>query len=262
MRWSWPLAFLLLVVTVSVTAAQSDVLRALRTNPPDAQQNVFSTLTGGSISLSGDSAVFRAASPEQRATLVRGVVAFARAYTAGAAFTRQYAEQRDSEKPEADRAADANDPLRAQQDGIRQMEASLRSLPPDTRRQMEQQIAQMKTQLAAQSSDPSQKALREQLAAQQARDSAASHKQRMAEWNATYPADPRALIARRLRAFLDLSATVDFDARLERRDGKMRFVDEALEAKPLEWKMLYRAGKPAVDAARAAAQDWLRTLAQ
>ena len=38
------------------------------------------------------------------------------------------------------------------------------------------------------------------------------------------------------------------------------FADAALEAKPAEWKMAFRAGKPAADAARAFAQKWLADL--
>ena len=38
------------------------------------------------------------------------------------------------------------------------------------------------------------------------------------------------------------------------------FADAALEAKPAEWKMAFRAGKPATDAARAFAQKWLADL--
>jgi hypothetical protein len=32
------------------------------------------------------------------------------------------------------------------------------------------------------------------------------------------------------------------------------------ERRSIEWKMCYRAGKPAVDAARRAAEDWLKGL--
>jgi len=43
--------------------------------------------------------------------------------------------------------------------------------------------------------------------------------------------------------------------------GKNRvFAAEAFEAKPAEWKMCFRAGKPATDAARAFAQKWLNDL--
>ena len=37
-------------------------------------------------------------------------------------------------------------------------------------------------------------------------------------------------------------------------------VNEAYEAKDNRWKLLYRAGKSAVDAARVAAEEWLKAL--
>ena len=66
----------------------------------------------------------------------------------------------------------------------------------------------------------------------------------------------------RLREFLAESATVDFTAKtaLSKEKKKQTFVNPEYELKPLQWKMMYRAGKPAVDAARAAAQDWLKAL--
>ncbi len=39
-----------------------------------------------------------------------------------------------------------------------------------------------------------------------------------------------------------------------------KFVNPAYEKKPAEWKMAYRAGKPAVDAARTFAKAWLAEL--
>ena len=38
------------------------------------------------------------------------------------------------------------------------------------------------------------------------------------------------------------------------------FADAALESKPKEWKLCFRAGKPSTDAARAFAQKWLGDL--
>ena len=82
----------------------------------------------------------------------------------------------------------------------------------------------------------------------------------MKEFEKTYPADPRALVAMRLRRFLDVTKDVDFTAQLVDKGKKKVFADEALEAKPAEWKMAFRAGKPATDAARAFAQKWLADL--
>ena len=56
-----------------------------------------------------------------------------------------------------------------------------------------------------------------------------------------------------LESFLRVCGTVDFDAKVENR----RFVDAAYESQSGDWKRCYRAGKPAVDAAREIAQKWL-----
>jgi len=67
-------------------------------------------------------------------------------------------------------------------------------------------------------------------------------------------------VAMRLRAFLDATRDLDFTAKLVE-EGKVRkFADPALEAKPSEWKMCFRAGKPATDAAREFARKWLADL--
>lgn len=70
------------------------------------------------------------------------------------------------------------------------------------------------------------------------------------------PSDPNELIKTRLEEFLDISATVDFDAQLNGR----AFADPAYESKSPQWKLCYRAGKEVVEAAREDAQAWLKEL--
>ena len=82
----------------------------------------------------------------------------------------------------------------------------------------------------------------------------------MKELQGVYPAGPRAPVALRLRKFLDLSRDVAYDAQIVEKGGKRVFADPALEARAPEWKMCFRAGKPATDAARAFAQKWLNDL--
>jgi hypothetical protein len=72
-----------------------------------------------------------------------------------------------------------------------------------------------------------------------------------------YPADGMELVKKRLADFLRISATVDFDAKL---DGGNAFVNPEYEKKSSEWKMCYRAGKDVVEAARVEAQKWLDEL--
>ena len=72
-----------------------------------------------------------------------------------------------------------------------------------------------------------------------------------------YPEDPTQLVREGLTRFLEISATVDFDAELT--DGH-RFKKSEYEHKPGDWKCCYRAGREVVAAAREDAQKWLAEL--
>ena len=87
------------------------------------------------------------------------------------------------------------------------------------------------------------------------------YNEQLGEWKQNFPATGREMVKRRLREFLQESANVDFDAKLVRRDGKMRFVSNQYEdEKSGEWKMCYRAGRLPVEKARAFAKTWLAEL--
>jgi len=59
------------------------------------------------------------------------------------------------------------------------------------------------------------------------------------EWETRYPDDPRMLVIRRIKQFLALSGSVDFNAKLVESGGRKRFVNPDYEAKPGEWKFCY-----------------------
>lgn len=87
------------------------------------------------------------------------------------------------------------------------------------------------------------------------------YKEAVAEWKKEYPATGKDMVRRRLREFLNESADVDYNAKLVRREGKMRFVNAKYEdEKSGEWKVCYRAGKEPVERARAFAKAWLAEL--
>ena len=67
-------------------------------------------------------------------------------------------------------------------------------------------------------------------------------------------------MALRLRRFLDATRDVDFTAKLVDQNKQQKFADPAFEAKPGEWKLCFRAGKPATDAAREFARKWVADL--
>jgi hypothetical protein len=86
------------------------------------------------------------------------------------------------------------------------------------------------------------------------------HEANVQRWEQQFPGDPKMLLARRLREFLDVTADVDFDAALVDRGGKKVFAEPRYESKSADWKVCFRAGQAAMTAARAAAAAWLKEL--
>ena len=72
--------------------------------------------------------------------------------------------------------------------------------------------------------------------------------------------DYKKIIAKQLQQFLDLSATVDFNAQTVQKGNKLVFMNPAYEAKSAAWKLCFRSGKEAVTGARKFAQQWLNEL--
>jgi hypothetical protein len=257
----------ILVLGVSgVAARQGDIFTTLGTTSVDANNRIIGSFTTGSVSLVGEAAVFKAAGPEQRAALVRAAIAATRAYTETEDFANRYATFREFQRPERPSVPQNGDEARTAQqkqldEVVEHAKRMAAELPPEARQQLENNIAQMKRQLAELDADPQHRANVDAAIKESAREAEADYARSVAEFEEEFPSDVRQLVAERLRAFLDLSATVDYSAELvERADKKMHFADPALDAKPRHWKMMYRAGKPAVDAARAAAQEWLKAL--
>lgn len=67
-------------------------------------------------------------------------------------------------------------------------------------------------------------------------------------------------IAQRLQEFIAFSQTIDFDARLIPRNGKMVFEKEEYEKKSGDWKKCYRAGRELMDEARKICTEWIAEL--
>jgi hypothetical protein len=262
------LAALLVIVSTSVLTGRQnlDVLQALGVTSTAANDSVLNSFFNGTIVLAGTRAVFVTATPEQRALLVRGVIGAARAYTATPEFTTRYASLRETQRPQ--RASLPQNGEEAQAAQLKQLEAVAKealklaeNMPPQAREDLIENIEFTKRQLAELNKDPKHRAAVDAAAREAAKVAAEEFQQATARFEAAYPADVRQLLTTRLRAFLEMSGTVDFSAKVtEKEDKKMHFVDPAFESMPREWKLLYRAGKPAVEAARAAAQEWLETL--
>ena len=238
----------------------ADILTQLGLKEPQAREQVVEGLNTGNVPIWPASKAFKVAAVAARAGLVTDALGWVKAYTVTADFRDRWAKLRLESKPTAPQSA--AEQIKKMQDDARksldEMKKNLASMPADVRASMEKSIKQTEDQM----NDPKQQAMVRQIYEQQAAGEQARYQQNLATWEANHPADPRALVAKRLHAFLDTSARVDYSAQVIKRGtrGLLVFADPKVEGQSQEWKLCYRAGKPAVDAARAFATTWLAEL--
>lgn len=261
------LAAALLTTVAAVAGAQSDVVTKLGSTIEEAHDTIFSAFSTGNVTMTGTSEVFKAANAQARAAMVTSIVTLARAYTTSADFTKRWATYREEQKPEPPSTSGPTTAAGLEAEQRKGLEAAIAGMEqvakqmPQMKKELDGQIAELRKQIAALGKDKAASAQMDALMKQGAQMEAAEYKQRLAEWEKTYPVDPKPFVVKRLRDFLAMSATVDYTAKLTKaRDGMMKFDNPEYERKDSQWKYMYRAGKPAVDAARTLAQEWLKAL--
>jgi len=258
-----------LAVLLAALGAQaqtgSDVAAKLGLSLTEAKAGVLESLGSGSVFSEAAFRAFKALTPEGRAAIVRSGLAAIKAYIAMDEFKTEYAkyrEERKPEPPEARLSADAE--MKKQREEmekqIAEMRKNMAGLDAETRKAMEEAIKAVQAQMEAMEKDPEQKAMIKQAFEMQAAQEKEEYANRLKEWEEEYPADPRKLIVRRIDEFLEESEDVDFSAKLVQSGGRMKFALTEYEDKPPLWKLCYRAGKEAVQAAREFAAAWRAEL--
>lgn len=258
---------------VTALTAQ-DALTALGVQPNEAKVTLLDFISSGQLYQNAARTAFlKAATAEARVVLVTGALTWAKAHTESPEFAKRYATTRSGAEPRLSmgRKWSADEELTRRQTLLDQRIAAEKKRlegAPSPRQTPEQQEAQrmrteeriksMETERARYDDPVARAELRRPLELEDQR-----YKEEHAAWEENYPADFRTAIAKRLRDFLALSATVDFEAKLvpcQNSSGHSCFADPAYEEKPAEWKRCYRAGKQPVEAARTFAANWLREL--
>lgn len=261
---------LALVAAVGMAAAISaaDILSQLGVTPAAAKEALMSEVGSGWINYGLVAPAFRSAPAALRVQLVEGTIGWAKTYTASPEFAAAYAKMRDNRKPQPPRFEGTPEEeqarQRAQQEkdqakGAEEMKQALASMAPEQRKQMEEAMAQAAAMMKQMDTPEMRKMMLDGIRMQR-EEQTRSYTTALAKWQDEYPENPAPVMARRIKTFLDRTADVDFDAKLEQKYGKMRFVNEAYETKPSEWKLVYRAGKEPAMAARAALQAWMKEL--
>ena len=260
------LTFTFVIAAIGVGLAAQAVTTQLGITEGRAREAVFDSFIAGGISIAGKVEVFTAASPQARVAMVNGATALARAFVESDEFKRRYADHREANGPEPLPAEQTADQVLAKQRaGFEQQVEALRkqfttdAITPEQRATLEEGFETMRAQFTEMEKGQRRVELDGVLKAQRA-EQVSAHDGATKDFDALFPADPRALVAMRLRKFLDTTRDIDFAAKLVEQDKVRKFADPALEAKPAEWKMCFRAGKPATDAAREFARKWVAEL--
>jgi hypothetical protein len=240
----------LLIATSTLAGAG---LQQLGLEDRAAKAAVLDALDTGSVPLYPVNQKFKPAAAAARAAMTSAGLLWAKSYTQTPEFAAAYAKLREERKPQP---ITANAEMQRQLAELETTKKEIAALPPEQRRAAEELLKNAEAQLR---SPERQQAMKEAAAADQE-----SHKEdydaAMKDWQTRYPADPRQLIAWRLHQFLDLSESVDFDAKLVPAGGRMQFANAEYEHKSSDWKLCYRAGREAVAAARIFANSWLAEI--
>lgn len=253
------------LLAVSAVLVAQDLLAVAGVTDAAARREVVSSFTNGYVPVYLAAKAFKAAPVATRVTIARNLTAWARTYTASAAFKAEYEKARQADLPTAPTAKGSVDDELAKQKAEREKslaeaKKNLEKMPANLRSQMEATIKQMEEQFKAMDKDAQMQAITRQSIEMSRAEDQKNYQERLKAHDKAFPADPNVLIARRLREFLATSQDVDFGAKLVANGSQRRFADARYEDKSRDWKLCYRAGKDATDAARAEAQAWLNAL--
>lgn len=174
-----------------------------------------------------------------KAAVTKDVCQYVREYINSEEFIEAYAELRAKTKP-------VSEPPRLSPAEVQNTEKSLV--------QAEKALTQAAGYMTQQQLAETRKAIAEQkLQIQRQKDPTPNKTQ----WEKMYPADPAVMVKKRLQEYLALAATVDFKAEITGSGSSRTFVNPAYEAKPVKWKVIYRAGKEVNDVVTGFVKQWL-----
>jgi hypothetical protein len=191
--------------------------------------------------------------------------AWAKAYVNSAAFKTAYAKVREEHKPDGATSSGSIDAevqklIDQMLQAYEQSKQAVANLPPANRAKelanIDQMIAQVKSPQYASS-------MRAAMALQRGEETR-QNTQSVEDWEAKWPADSQAYVRKHLEHLMAATASVDYGLPqifVKNPAGQtVGFLSPGLTELPWESAQAILAGKPAVDAARAAVAAWLQEL--
>ncbi len=248
-------------------APAADFLKQLGVPEFQARDYIWSSFSGMYFSYPMNNQI-RHTAAGQRASLVREIGAYAKAYTQSGDFKTKYLENRENAKPTPPEPPKSVEQQRKEQKenlqtALHETEESMKTMTPDLQATMKDVVKMYKEQLKS-LDDPNNPIFSQQMAdmwRQSHEQAMKDYKEKLAKWEKDYPMSPNRMVKQWLTKFFDESNNVDFNAKLIDGDyGKKMFAKTGYERKPSNWKMCFRAGLETVEAGRTFAQQWLAEL--
>jgi hypothetical protein len=251
--------------------APIDILSELGMTEQEAKRNIWSSFEKSRIYLSSGILSKRVSLKTlaftSRKELIKEFGKYVKQYVSSEAFSRQYDEYRAKQAPVAPTGV-GQGLNRIEEENRKQLkyaEERLRMAKPEDKPMYEKDVAFWKKQLEPYEDHNSKAYAAQQKNAQALQDLfAMANKNKKVEMDASFPEGANNMVRQRLQSFLELSASVDYNAALKKDlySNKMLFVNPDYERKPYAWKFCYRLGKETVDELRLFAKEWLAELKQ
>lgn len=243
----------------------TDALSRLKITSADAGETVLEMLRTGHAYHREAFRTFKALVAGDRAEIVKAGLTWIRSYTASSEFATKYATIRNENRPEPPKAGQTVDAYFANQKKdletqFAESRKAMGAMDAETKKTLEAGFKQMIEQIATMEKDPAQREMIGQMLENQRNEGKSGYEEALAAWNRDFPENPKKLIAVRIREFLAMSADVDFNAKLIKKNTVWVFTNEDYEARSHDWKLCYRAGREATAAARVFLQKWLVEL--
>lgn len=238
----------------------ADILKALGIPPAMAKEKIAYSFMGSYFSAPSNS-TYKTYPAGKRAEAVQQLGYFAKTYLTSVEFQKMYKQEVEVMKPTKPKSVEERvaEQLADFKKMVVQNEKMLAN--PQLKSAAETNLKGLKDMIATYEDKNHPKHTKQMGFIQMAYDGDMKwYNQQLAKLEAKYPSDVKQFLKMRLQEFLDISATVDYNAELKQ-DGRLkRFVNPAYERQSMNWKYCYRAGKETTEAARAFVQQWLKEL--
>jgi hypothetical protein len=238
------------------------ILQQLALSEGEAKESIRTNFMKGELYVP-DNKTIKGLAVAKRALTVKELGGYIRQYLESQEFNKAYQEARAAARPagKGDLKALINERLSVIGEELKDAEEKVKTASSDIKKLYELSVNQLKQERDAlkNSTHPMHKDYVANLE-EESEESITQRKMAADYFNKDYPPTVRELIQLRLQKFLEVSASIDFNAKLVQQGQVTVFADPALEAKDGNWKKLFRTGPETIGAARLFAKQWLQDL--